>query len=95
MQLVAIADKIIIEKSEIKQDDDIIIPEGFSSNEKQKSGVVLSVGPGRRFTDGSYATPGVVPGDVIYYNPFGVTVLKHEDREYLILTENDILAVIK
>lgn len=95
MGLAAVSNRIIIEKQAEKRDDDIVIPEGMSSGKKQESGVVLAVGPGRRLADGSFAALSIQVGDVVYYNPFGVTVLKHEDKEHLVLTEDDILAVIK
>ncbi len=94
MSLSAVSNRIIIEKKEEQREDDIVMPEGLS-NKKQESGVILAVGPGRRLADGAFAALSVKAGDVVYYNPFGVTVLKHEDKEYLVLTEDDILAVIQ
>ncbi len=94
MSLSAVSNRIIIEKQAEKTDEDIVMPEGMT-NKKQESGVILAVGPGRRLADGSFAALSVKVGDVVYYNPFGVTVLKHEDKEYLVLTEDDILAVIQ
>lgn len=94
MSIIAVSNKIIIERSEKQEDDDIIIPEG-AGNRKQEKGTVLSVGPGRRLLDGSFATPLVVAGDNVYYNPFGCTALSDEGKDYLVLTEEDILAVIK
>lgn len=94
MSLAAVSNRIIIEKKEDQAEDDIVMPEG-SNVKKQESGVVLAVGPGRRLADGSLSAPSLKLGDVVYYNPFGVTTIKHEDKEYLVLTEEDILAVIQ
>lgn len=94
MSLSAVSNRIIIEKRDEQKDDDIVMPEG-TNQKKQESGVVLAVGPGRRLADGSFAALSVKQGDVVYYNPFGVTVLTHEEKEFLVLTEDDILAVIQ
>lgn len=95
MPLVAVSNKIIVEKKPQAKDVDIIVPEGMNSSKHQDVGIILSVGPGKRLSDGSLAAPSVAIGDQIYFNPFGQTVVEHEDVEYLIMTEDDILAVIK
>ena len=94
MSLKAVSDKIIISKLTAPKDDDIVMPEGLGTSNKQELGEVLSVGPGRQLGDGSRSVPTVSVGNIIYFNPFGQNVLNHEDKEYFILTEDDILAVV-
>jgi chaperonin GroES len=94
MGLVAIGKKIIVEAIK-KQDDGLLIPDNLKNNSNQEKAKVVSVGPGRKLSDGSIDAPFVVVGDVVYFNPFGATKLKHEKTEYLVLSEEDILAVEK
>jgi len=95
MSLVAVSNKIIVSKLTAPKDDDIVMPEGLGTSNKQELGEVLAVGPGKKLGDGSSSIPSVSVGDTIYFNPFGQIELKHEDKEYFILTEDDILAVVR
>jgi len=92
MSLQALGNRIIVEAVK-KEDDGIIVPESSRTNDQEKA-KVLSVGPGR-VVNGGLDVPGVAVGDIIYYSPFGATKLKYEDKEYLILNNEDILAVEK
>ena len=95
MSLKAVSNKIIVIKKSLPKDDDIVMPEGLSgSSNKQELGEVYSVGPGKHLNDGTFATIRISVGANIYFNPFGQITLKHEDNEYFILTEDDILAVV-
>lgn len=94
MALMAIGKRIIVEAIK-KQDDGILIPENMRGQNNQEKAKVISVGPGRKLSDGSIDAPVVIVGDVVYYNPFGATKLKHDKTEYLVLSEEDILAVEK
>ena len=94
MSLKAVSNKIIVSKLSAPKDDDIVMPEGLGSSNKQELAEVLSVGPGKQLADGSKSIPTVSVGDIIYFNPFGQNELKHEEKEYYILTEDDILAVV-
>lgn len=97
---VAYGDRIIIEKSksEIEKQAEranIIIPDGAAQKEKRSlSGVVVSVGEGKRLENGQIHAPKVAVGETVYYARFsGVTHNLSEGKEYLIIREDDILAV--
>jgi chaperonin GroES len=95
MSLSAVGNKIIVIKTSLPKENDIVLPENLTAGrEKQELAEVYAVGPGRRLADGSMQVPSVSVGAKIYFNPFGANSIKHEDKEYFILTEDDIQAVI-
>ncbi len=71
----------------------ILLPE--SSKEKPKEGDVLAVGPGK-FEDNGKLTPlEVVVGNRVLFGAYSGTEVKTDDREeYLILSEEDVLATL-
>jgi chaperonin GroES len=70
----------------------IIIPD--SAKEKPLEGHVVSTGTGRRLKDGSIKAPTVAEGDRILFGKYAGTEIKIDGNDYLILKEDDILAVI-
>ena len=66
-----------------------------SAQEKPQEGTVVAVGAGRVLENGSRVEPEVKEGDRIVYGKFSGTELKHGDKEYLILADTDILAVVE
>ena len=70
----------------------IIIPD--SAKEKPLEGYVVSTGTGRRLKDGSTRAPAVAEGDRILFGKYAGTEIKIDGSDYLILKEDDILAVI-
>jgi chaperonin GroES len=89
MKIKPLADRVLIEPSaaETKTASGIIIPD--SAQEKPQKGKVIAVGPG---TKDNPITLKV--GDNILYGKYSGTELKHEDGDYLIMRESDILAII-
>ena len=69
----------------------IILPE--TAKEKPQRGVVMAVGPGRRLENGERQPVAVSVGDKVLYAKFGGTEIKIDDRKFLILSEDDVLAV--
>ncbi len=69
----------------------IILPE--TAKEKPQKGVVIAVGPGRRLENGERQAMEVQVGDSVLYAKYGGTEVKVDDTEYLILREEDVLAV--
>ncbi len=89
-----LGDRVIIElvEEEQKTASGIVLPD--SAKEKPQQGRVVSVGTGRVADNGSKITPEVEVGNIVIFAKFAGTELKHEGNEYLILREDDILAVI-
>jgi chaperonin GroES len=72
----------------------IIIPK-TSNAEKQDTGKVIAVGSGRILNSGEHIPMSVTEGDTIIFNKFAGTEIESGDDLYLIIKENDILAIIK
>ncbi|WOX79338.1 co-chaperone GroES [Candidatus Shikimatogenerans bostrichidophilus] len=73
---------------ENKTSSGIIIPD--IAKEKQQEGIVYAVGPGKK----NYNMT-VKKGDKVLYVKYSGTELKINDKKYIIMHENDILAIIK
>ena len=70
----------------------IILPE--TAKEKPQRGVVLAAGPGRRLESGERQNMEVKTGDTVVYAKYGGTTIKLGTRELVILTEDDVLAIV-
>lgn len=84
-----LADRVLVEPqaAETKTASGIIIPE--TAKEKPQRGKVVAVGNGKKDH-----TMTVKVGDMVLYGKFSGTELKHEDQDYLIMREDDILAIV-
>ncbi|MFN2260582.1 MAG: co-chaperone GroES [Psychroflexus sp.] len=84
-----LADRVLVEPqaAETKTASGIIIPE--TAKEKPQRGKVVAVGNGKKDYDMT-----VKVGDMVLYGKFAGTELKHEDKDYLIMREDDILAIV-
>ncbi|MDQ0273869.1 co-chaperone GroES [Cytobacillus purgationiresistens] len=89
-----LGDRIIIElvETEEKTASGIVLPD--SAKEKPQEGKVVAVGTGRVLENGERVALEVADGDLIIFSKYAGTEVKYEGNEYLILRENDILAVI-
>jgi len=72
----------------------IIIPKA-KNPEKQDTGKVVAVGSGRILNDGKHIPMCVAEGDTVIFNKFSGTEIESGDDLYLIIKENDILAIIR
>jgi len=70
----------------------IILPE--TAKEKPQKGAVLAAGPGRRLENGERQAMEVKVGDKVLYAKYGGTDIKIGDQKLLILSEDDILAIL-
>ena len=93
IKLKPLYDKVIIERleAEEKTKGGIIIPD--TAKEKPQKGKVLAVGAGTRSEDGKITPLTVKAGDIVVFAKWGGTELKLEGKEYIILSEKDILAI--
>ncbi|WP_077296846.1 co-chaperone GroES [Virgibacillus pantothenticus] len=89
-----LGDRVVIElvEQEEKTASGIVLPD--SAKEKPQEGKVVAVGSGRVTEDGKKNALEVKEGDRIIFSKFAGTEVKYEGKEYLILRENDILAVV-
>ncbi len=70
----------------------IVLPE--TAKEKPQQGLILAIGPGARDEDGKRIAMDVAVGDKILFAKYSGTEIKMDGKKYLILREDDILAVI-
>ncbi|WP_102693765.1 co-chaperone GroES [Rummeliibacillus pycnus] len=90
-----LGDRIIIEviEAEEKTAFGIVLPD--SAKEKPQEGKVVAVGTGF-LTDGGNVVPlNVKEGDNIIFSKYSGTEVKYEGKEYLILRESDVLAIVE
>ncbi|WP_066301067.1 co-chaperone GroES [Bacillus sp. FJAT-29937] len=89
-----LGDRIIIElvETEEKTASGIVLPD--TAKEKPQEGNVVAVGTGRVLENGERVALEVAQGDRIIFSKYAGTEVKYDGKEYLILRENDILAVI-
>jgi chaperonin GroES len=90
-----LGDKLIVrrDEAETKTASGIFLPE--TGKEKPKTGIVEAVGDGALNTDtGSRIPLTVRKGDRVIFSSYAGTEVKLNDQELLIMSEDDILAVI-
>jgi chaperonin GroES len=88
-------DKVILElptKEEKKTDFGLII--AGTADEKPQEAIVLAVGPGLTFADGSKMTIDLRPGDKVLFSKYQGTEISFEGKDYLVVAYRDILAVM-
>lgn len=89
-----LGDRVIIERveKEDKTKSGIVLPD--SAQEQPQEGKVVAVGSGRVNDKGEKVALEVAKGDRIIFSKFAGTEVNYEETEYLILREDDILAII-
>ena len=95
MKLVPLGDRVVLKQliAEETTKSGIVIP--GQSKEKPQQAEVIAVGPGG-MVDGKEVTMLVKPGDQVIYSKYAGTAVKlNEDEEYIIVKQNDILAMIQ
>ena len=70
----------------------IIIPD--SAKEKPETGVVVAVGPGKRSDDGKVMPVALRVGDKVMFSKYGYDEVKVDGKEYYLVREENILAVL-
>lgn len=88
-----LGNRILVQRQEAKTSKGgILLPE--SAQQKPKQGKVVEVGPGKADDKGRLQPLDVKVGDDILFASYAGTEYKADDQEYLILSEDDILAVL-
>ncbi|MFW5782140.1 MAG: co-chaperone GroES [Candidatus Muiribacteriaceae bacterium] len=91
-----LGNRVIVEvkKEEEKTKGGLVLPD-TASKDKPQEGVVVAVGPGKMMDNGNTIEVQVKQGDKIIFSKYSGTDIKLDEEEFLILTENDILAVVE
>ena len=95
MNLRPLHDRILVERLEDGEQvrGGILIPD--SAREKPQQGKVIAAGNGRRLEDGTVAPLDVKAGDRILFAKYAGSEVQIDDSEYLILREDEVLAVVE
>lgn len=88
-------DKIVVKRLEAEEmtKGGIVLPD--SAKEKPKEGRVISVGLGKLLKDGKRAEFTVKADDRVIFSSYAGTEIKLEGEEFLILSEDDVLAIVE
>ncbi len=95
MKIRPLHDRILVERleEEEKTKSGIVIPD--SAKEKPQKGKVIAVGSGKINEKGERVKMDVKEGDQILFEKYGGNEIKVDDKELLIMREEDVLAVIE
>ena len=95
MKIRPLADKVLVERieAESKTAGGIVLPD--SAKEKPQRGKIISVGEGKLLEDGSRSQMQVKKGDEVLFTSYAGSEIKLDGKEYIIMDETDIMAVIE
>jgi chaperonin GroES len=95
MKVVPLNDKVLVKRleAEEKTSGGILLPD--TAREKPRQGKVLAVGEGKRLENGSRAPFQVQIDDRVLFSSWAGNEVTIDGEEYLLMTEDDILAVLK
>jgi chaperonin GroES len=90
-----LGDRVVIQPAprEEMTKSGILIPD--TVKERPQEGTVLAVGPGRMLDDGKREAMDLHGGDKVLYAKYAGTEFKLDDEELLIVSQKDILAIVK
>ena len=94
MKVKPLGDKVLVELLEAEEvtKGGIVLPE--TAKEKPQQAKVVSVGKGKVSDDGKVIAPEVKKDDIIIFGKYSGTELKLDDRNLLMLKEEDILGIV-
>lgn len=95
MKIQPLGDRVVIEALEAKEKTKggIVLPD--TAKEKPQEGKVVAVGKGKAADDGKIVPLETKVGDKVLYGKYSGTEITIDDTEYLIMKEEDILAIVK
>ncbi|MCI9645975.1 MAG: co-chaperone GroES [Lachnospiraceae bacterium] len=94
MKLVPLGDRVVLKQCEAEETTKSGIILTGSAQEKPQEAEVVAVGPGG-MVDGKEVTMQVKEGDKVIYSKYAGNEVKLEGNEYIIVKQNDILAVVE
>lgn len=94
LKLKPLGDRVIVERLGMKEKSQggLYLPD--TAQEKPQEGKVIAVGPGKTLKNGKLVPPTVKAGDRILFGKYSGSELKVDEKEYVFLSEDDILAII-
>ena len=94
MKLAPLFDRVVLKQLEAEETTKSGIILASKSQEKPQEAEVIAVGPGG-VVDGKEVTMQVSVGQKVIYSKYAGTEVKLEEEEYIIVKQNDILAVVE
>ncbi len=93
--IIPLQDRIVVERAveEEKSKGGIVIPD--SAKEKPVRGIIVAIGPGKQLESGQIQSMSVKLGDEILFGKYAGTEVKLDHKEYIIMREDDVMAIIK
>jgi len=90
-----LGDKVLIKRleAEEKTAGGIVLPD--TAKEKPKKGKVIALGDGKQLESGEKSSFQVKEGDTVLFGSFAGTEVTVEGEEYLLMSEDDILAILR
>jgi chaperonin GroES len=94
MKIKPLGDKVLVKRLEAEEvtKGGIVLPD--TAKEKPKEGKVIALGRGRMLKDGKYSQFQVKTGDKVLFSSYAGTEVKINGEEYLVMNEEDILAIV-
>ena len=97
-KITPLSDHVLIEPlREEKKKGGIILPDTVDK-ERQEKGKISAVGPGKRLNsptgEGKRVSLEVKKGDIVLFTKYGPNEIKVDGKEYLVIKEDDILAIL-
>lgn len=94
MKVKPLGDRVLVKPSEEKErtKGGIVLPD--TAKEKPQEGKIVAVGEGKKTDEGKIIPLSVKEGDVVLYGKYSGTEITVDEEEYLIIREDDILAVV-
>ena len=95
MKIRPLGDRVLVERLEAEKvtAGGIVLPD--SAKEKPQQGKVISVGEGKALEDGTVKPLQIKKGDKVLFTSYAGTDVKIDGKDYLIMDESNILAVIE
>lgn len=94
MKLVPLGDRVVLKQCEAEETTKSGIILAGSAQEKPQEAEVVAVGPGGN-VDGKEITMQVKVGDKVIYSKYAGNEVKLDGEEYIIVKQNDILAIVE
>ncbi|NLU47562.1 MAG: co-chaperone GroES [Syntrophomonadaceae bacterium] len=96
LRIQPLGDRLVVKVAEIAEEktkSGLYVPD--TAKEKPQEGEVLAVGPGARDEKGERIPMDVKVGDRVIFSKYSGTEVKVDGEEYLILSESNVLAILK
>lgn len=95
VRLQPIGERIVVQREEVEETTagGIVLPD--SAKEKPARGTVVAVGTGKLLDDGSRSQSQLSQGDKVLFSSYAGEAVEIDNEEYLLMREDDVLAVVE